>query len=243
MRIEIYQDPIALGRAEAQQIAELLKEKPDALLCVPAGQSGNCVYDQLIEMNRRGEVDFSRCYFVGLDEWCDYDNYAGSAGWILDNSFFNHVNVKRENMRMFNPNPKDPEQECREIEAFIEAHGGIDYLLLGVGMNGHVALNEPGVDLRIGAHIATLAEKTKQVSERYFENGMPPLTRGLTLGYRNIFAARQVVVILNGAHKAPIVKSLLEKPITNTYPVTNIKACEGARIVMDEAAAQDFYRV
>lgn len=241
MYIEIYKDPKTLGRAEAERIATLLKKKPDALLCVPAGQSGLCVFEELIEMNRKGEVDFSRAYFVGLDEWCDFADYAGSAGWILDNSLFNHINIDRSHMRMFNPNPADPEEECAQIEAFIDSRGGIDYILLGVGMNGHVALNEPGVDLSIGAHVATLANKTKEVSEKYFENGMPPLTRGQTLGYRNIFAAREIVVILNGAHKAPIVKKLMELPITNEFPVTNIKSCPRAHIVMDEAAAQEIY--
>lgn len=243
MFIEIYKDPTTLGLAEAKRIAALLKKKPDALLCLAAGQSAICVFDHLIEMNRKGEVDFSQARIVGLDEWCDYPEYEGTAGWILDNSLFNHININRSHMRMFHSNPKDPEAECREVENFIDANGGIDYIILGVGMNGHVALNEPGVDLNIGAHVATLAEKTKEVSAKYFENGMPPITRGLTLGYKNIFAARDIVVILNGAHKAPIVKSLMEKPITNEFPVTNIKSCDSARIVMDQAAAKDFYRV
>lgn len=107
-------------------------------------------------------------------------------------------------MRMFNSNPADPEKECREIEKYIDDNGKIDYMILGVGMNGHVALNEPGVDLTLGAHVATLANKTREVSSKYFENGTPvTLTRGLTLGYKNIFEAKDLVVILNGAHKAP----------------------------------------
>lgn len=244
MFIEIYKDTSALGRAEADRIAALLRKKPDALLCLAAGQSAICVFDRLIEMNKKGEVDFSQARIVGLDEWCDFPAYEGSAGWILDNSLFNHINIDRSHMRMFNPNPADPEAECAEIEKFIDDNGGIDYIILGVGMNGHVALNEPGVDLSMGAHVATLAEKTKEVSDKYFKEGMPKeITRGLTLGYKNIFAARDIVVILNGEHKAPIVKNLMEKPVTNEFPVTNIKTCDSARIVMDQSAAKDFYRV
>mgnify|MGYP000867626510 CR=1 FL=1 len=117
-------------------------------------------------------------------------------------------------------------------------------MILGVGMNGHVALNEPGVDLTLGAHVATLANKTREVSSKYFENGTPvTLTRGLTLGYKNIFEAKDLVVILNGAHKAPIVKKFMETPISNEFPVTNIKRSPIARVVMDQAAASDIYRV
>lgn len=146
-------------------------------------------------------------------------------------------------MRMFNSNPADPEKECREIEKYIDDNGKIDYMILGVGMNGHVALNEPGVDLTLGAHVATLANKTREVSSKYFENGTPvTLTRGLTLGYKNIFEAKDLVVILNGAHKAPIVKKFMETPISNEFPVTNIKRSPIARVVMDQAAASDIYR-
>lgn len=127
---------------------------------------------------------------------------------------------------------------------YIDDNGKIDYMILGVGMNGHVALNEPGVDLTLGAHVATLANKTREVSSKYFENGTPvTLTRGLTLGYKNIFEAKDLVVILNGAHKAPIVKKFMETPISNEFPVTNIKRSPIARVVMDQAAASDIYRV
>ena len=105
-------------------------------------------------------------------------------------------------------------------------------------------LNEPGVDLTLGAHVATLANKTREVSSKYFENGTPvTLTRGLTLGYKNIFEAKDLVVILNGAHKAPIVKKFMETPISNEFPVTNIKRSPIARVVMDQVAASDIYRV
>ena len=211
MFLEIYKDTKELGDAEARRIAALLKKKPDALLCLAAGQSAICVYERLIEMYRAGEVDFSKTRIVGLDEWCDYPAYEGSARWILDTTFFNGINLDRSRMRMFNSNPADPEKECREIEKYIDDNGKIDYMILGVGMNGHVALNEPGVDLTLGAHVATLANKTREVSSKYFENGTPvTLTRGLTLGYKNIFEAKDLVVILNGAHKAPIVKKFMD---------------------------------
>lgn len=244
MFLEIYKDTKELGDAEARRIAALLRKKPDALLCLAAGQSAICVYERLIEMYRAGEVDFSKTRIVGLDEWCDYPAYEGSARWILDTTFFNGINLDRSRMRMFNSNPADPEKECREIEKYIDDNGEIDYMILGVGMNGHVALNEPGVDLTLGAHVATLADKTREVSSKYFENGTPvTLTRGLTLGYKNIFEAKDLVVILNGAHKAPIVKKFMETPISNEFPVTNIKRSPIARVVMDQAAASDIYRV
>ena len=76
---------------------------------------------------------------------------------MLDNALFKHIDVKEENMRFFNPNSEDREKECAEMEKFIKDNGGIDCLLLGVGINGHLALNEPGYDIHIRAHSCSLA--------------------------------------------------------------------------------------
>ena len=77
---------------------------------------------------------------------------------MLDNALFKHTDVKEENMRFFNHNPEDREKECAEMEKFIKDNGGIDCLLLGVGINGHLTLNEPGCDIHIRAHSCSLAE-------------------------------------------------------------------------------------
>lgn len=83
---------------------------------------------------------------------------------MLDNALFKHIDVKEENMRFFNPNPEDREKECAEKEKFIKDNGGIDCLLLGVGINGHLALNEPGYDIHIRAHSCSLAEVHKDLT-------------------------------------------------------------------------------
>lgn len=243
MFIEIYKDVEEMGRTEALRIARLIQGKKDPLLCVPAGQSFICVFKELIEMYKKGAVDFSDVKFVGLDEWCGYDAYESSAGWILDTTFFNFINVRRENMRLFDPNPKDPEGECRAIEQYIEDNGGIDYLALGVGMNGHVGLNEPGADFSLGAHVNEFAQKTLEVSDKYFKDGIPPLKKGMTLGFKNFFEAKEIVVALNGVHKAPIAERFMQTPVTEAYPVTNMKTCPRTRILLDQAAASQIYKL
>lgn len=241
MVLEVYKDEAELGRKEAEHIAELINSKEKPLLCLPAGQSFVSVYNALIEMYKKGDVSFEKVKIVGLDEWCDYGNYESSARWILDTSFFNYINLKKENMRMFNPHPEDTQKECHDIEQYIEDNGGIDYLGLGVGMNGHVGLNEPGADFTLGAHVNDLAQKTLEVSDKYFKDGIPPLKRGLTLGFKNFFAAREIVIAFCGAHKAPIVKKFMETPITSDFPVTNMKKSDKTRVIMDRAAASDIY--
>jgi glucosamine-6-phosphate isomerase len=239
MIVEFYSTLNDLGLAEAKHIARIIKEKKSPLLCLAAGQSCICVFNHLVEMYKRKEVDFSGVKIAGLDEWNGFDSYESTAGWILDTTFFNHVNLDRKNMRMFDPNPADNEQECREAENFIKDNGGIDYLVLGVGMNGHVGFNEPGCDFGAGVHINAIADKTLEVSDKYFKNGIPDLRRGITLGFKNFFEAREIVVAINGEHKASIVKAFFESPVTNQLPVTGMKTCNRTRVILDYAAARN----
>ena len=241
MRVDFYKDELEMGKAEAEHLVDIINSKEHPVICVPAGQSCICMFNELVKMYKEGKVDFDKVKFVGLDEWYDCKQYEGTARWILDTTFLNEINLNEDHCRFFNTNAEDPEKECQEVEKFIEDNGGLDYIALGVGMNGHVALNEPGVDLTLGAHVNTLAEKTKEVSEKYFENGMPDLKKGLTLGYKNIFEAREIVVFINGERKVPIFEKFMKTPVTNEFPVTNIKTSSKARMVVDLAASKNIY--
>ena len=241
MRVDFYKNEEEMGQIEAEHLAEIINSKENPLICVPAGQSCICMFNALIKMYEEGKVDFSKVKFVGLDEWYQCKQYEGTARWILDTTFLNHINFNEKISRFFNTNADNPEKECEEIEKFIEDNGGLDYIALGVGMNGHVALNEPGVDLNIGAHVNTLADKTKEVSEKYFENGMPDLKQGLTLGYKNIFAAKEIVVFINGERKVPVFEKFMKTSVTNEYPVTNVKSTNKSRVVVDLAASKNIY--
>ena len=157
IKIEIYRSMEVMGLKEAEYFVELIQTKKNPLLCIPAGSSAECVFSALVKLYEEEMVSFKDVKFVGLDEWYDYDRYEGACRWMFDNALFKHIDVKEENMRFSNSNPEDREKECAEMEKFIKDNGGIDCLLLGVGINGHQALNEPGCDIHIRAHSCILA--------------------------------------------------------------------------------------
>ena len=150
-----------MGLKEAEYIVEIIKTKKNPLLCIPACSSADCVFSALVKLYEEGKVNFKNVKFAGVDEWCGCDRYEGTCRWMLDNALFKHIDVKEENMRFFNSNPEDREKECAEMEKFIKDNGGIDCLFLGVGINGNLALNEPGCDIHIRAHSCSLAEVHK----------------------------------------------------------------------------------
>lgn len=236
MKKLVYCDEQAAGMAVAKEVQQLLVQKPDAVLCLAAGHSSLPVFESMVQLG----LDFSAVRFIELDEWVGVPPQSeGSCTWFLNTHFFSRVNAKPENICWFNPLAEDLNAECTRMEQAIETAGGIDFLLLGMGMNGHLALNEPGDDFAKGVHVAPLSAKTKEVAVKYFpQDGMPPITKGITLGIRNMLASRDIVLTVFGEHKQPVAAQLLAATTQDeNLPASALVGVAGARLVMDEAAA------
>ena len=223
------------GHYIAQTVASVLREKPDAVLCLAAGHTSLPAFAAMAEM----EVDFSQARILGLDEWLGVPaDQEGSCAYFLQKNLFSRINARPENIVLFDSMAKDAATACAAIENQLKAWGGIDYLLLGMGMNGHLALNEPGDRFDRGPHEAPLSETTLAVAPKYFPEGMPPIKSGVTLGIQNLLAAGRIQLAVFGAHTAAAVQKLFsyEQP-TEEFPATALDLAENAELVLDEAAA------
>ncbi len=238
MKTNVFKTQELAAKHIAATIKEIVQNKPTALLCLAAGHTSLPVFDELISMNQSGEIDFSQVSIVGLDEWLNISKEAyGSCAYFLNDNIFSKINVSPENIRLFDGMCADPAKECESVELFIKGLGGIDYLLLGMGMNGHLALNEPGCSFETGAHVTDLAPKTKEVAVKYFEGDMPPIEQGITLGIQNMLDASVVQLSVFGAHKKEIVAKLLNLDPTPDLPATALKVLPGCELILDEAAS------
>lgn len=218
----------------AETVAALLAQKPNAVLCLAAGHTSLPVFEAFF----RHGLDFSRARFVGLDEWVGVaPGVEGSCASFLEKNFFSRTNVRRENIRLFNALARDLAAECAAMERQLEAWGGIDYLLLGMGMNGHLALNEPGDAFERTAHVAELSDTTKTVAPKYFPADMPPLRQGITLGVADFLRARRVQLAVFGAAKAPVAARLIKLAPTTDLPATALHLLPDAELLLDAAAA------
>ena len=216
-------------------VKETLEKKPDALLCFPAGMSvvGTC--EVLKEMQTAGEIDFSSARFVSLDEWLDLEDESENCTHFLRKHLYGPLGIREEQMTLFDTHASDPEAECRRIDRFIFDNGPIDLMLLGIGMNGHLGLNEPGESFGDYAKVVQLSETTMQVGQKYFSGGMK-LTRGITLGMRHIFETRHVVLQITGEHKQPIVRKLFSSRPSEELPASALALMDGAEVILDKAA-------
>jgi glucosamine-6-phosphate isomerase len=237
MKQIIYTDYSELSVRTAEQIAAIIKEKPNALLCFPAGETSVGTFNYLIELNRTGKISFKECKIVGLDEWADIGEMKSENCYsFLKKHLFDQIDYSEENICFFDGESSNLEKECIKTDNFIKKHGPIDMILLGVGMNGHLGLNEPGTSFDLYSHIVDLDDTTKVVGQKYF-SGKVTLSSGITLGIKSIMEAKTVYLQMNGLRKAEIVKRLVVNEITPAFPASALKAHKNSFLLLDKEAA------
>lgn len=226
------------GEYAARRLCRLVTEKPDALLCLAAGHSSLPVFSALIKAAGDGSADFSRVRFVGMDEWLGVPpENEGSCSNFLHRSLFKPLGVSEDRICLFDALASDPERECARMSAFVKEAGGLDFVLLGVGMNGHLALNEPHAGLEAAARRVKLDEETVRVSEKYFRDGGHAPEYGITLGVPELLGAREVWLTVFGEHKRETSRRLLD-PATDPddFPAASALKLDRTVLVFDRAA-------
>ena len=222
----------------ANMIKELVNAKPDAKLGLATGGTPVPIYKKLIEMNKAGEVDFSRVHTVNLDEYCGIPGtHDQSYRYFMDTNLFDHINIDKKNTFVAS-GMGDFEANARELEEKVREGGAADLQLLGIGNNGHIAFNEASDHLIAVAHTEKLTESTINANARFFEKKEDVPTMAITRGMGDILAAKKVVLAATGLAKVPAIKGLImDDVITTQNPSTMLKMHEDAVVVIDRELA------
>lgn len=223
----------------ANMIKELVNAKPDAKLGLATGGTPVPIYKKLIEMNKAGEVDFSRVHTVNLDEYCGIPGtHDQSYRYFMDTNLFDHINIDKKNNTFVASGMGDFEANARELEEKVREGGAADLQLLGIGNNGHIAFNEASDHLIAVAHTEKLTESTINANARFFEKKEDVPTMAITMGMGDILAAKKVVLAATGLAKVPAIKGLImDDVITTQNPSTMLKMHEDAVVVIDRELA------
>lgn len=236
MTFHQFPDYTTLSQYTAEHIAAIINHKPDALLCLASGDTPIGTYHHLVELAKAKRVDMSQCTFVGLDEWVGFGpEDAGSCSYYVFRDLFTPLQLRPEQVHVFDAKATDLAAECARIDALIDSRGGLDVLLVGMGMNGHIALNEPGTPFDLGCHVSKLAESTITVGQKYFGQETV-LERGITLGLRHLTAAREVILLVSGDKKAAMLKQALKGPVSEEVPASILQTHPNGQIWLDAAA-------
>jgi glucosamine-6-phosphate isomerase len=236
-KISIYDDYASMSQAAANRIMALLDEKPEAVICLPSGSTPEGMFHALAAAHKSGRTDFSKCTYIGLDEWVGLGaDHAGSCRDLLDKDFLLPIGFRADQVVFFDGLAVDPQAECARVNQAVAAAGGLDLIVLGVGMNGHLALNEPGTTFDLYAHVSALAPITVEVGQKYFKTETP-LSQGITIGIRHILEARKAILIASGHGKAPVVREALSAQVSVDFPASVLQTHNDAEFILDRAAA------
>lgn len=227
-----------MSEQAAKDVTEFMGSFKNPLLCAASGDSPAGVYKNIVGLADRNEVDISGWSFVGLDEWVGLNgNNEGSCRFYLDQQLFHPLDIPANRISFFDGAAGDLEKECSDVEGFIDRHQGIDVAILGLGMNGHIGMNEPGTSATLRSHVTNLDPMTQTVGQKYFKKEQK-LTKGITLGLATLMESKYVIVVVSGEHKAEIVKQMLAAEMSEKLPCTLFRHHPRLRIYLDKPAAK-----
>ena len=213
------------------------EEKP-YVLGLPTGSTPLGIYKKLIELNKSGYISFKNVITFNMDEYVGLkDDDPQSYHYFMYTNFFNHIDIKKENIHILNGCAKNLEEECQNYENAILTAGGIDLFLGGTGNDGHIAFNEPGSSLTSKTRVKSLTDDTIKANSRFFDNDISKVpTTSLTVGIGTIMSAKEVVIMMTGAAKAYALQHAVEGSVSAMWPVTVLQTHQNAIIVADEAS-------
>ena len=215
-------------------------EKPFKLGC-PTGSSPLGLYRELIKKYEAGELSFQNVITFNMDEYVKLpEDHPESYHSFMWNNFFSHIDIKKENVHILNGNAEDLTKECEDYEKAIEAAGGIDLFMGGVGPDGHLAFNEPGSSLASLTRIKTLTTDTIHANSRFFEGNLDLVPKqALTVGIGTVMAAKEVLLVCNGHNKARALKHCIDGYISHKWTSSMLQMHPHAIVVCDEAACDE----
>lgn len=234
------------GALVADEIVRLIRSRSDAVLGLATGSTPLPVYEAL--RSRVAGLDLSRVRGFALDEYVGIDPaHPESYRSVITREVVEPLGLTPELIRTPDGSLDGIEHHGDDYEAAIEAAGGVDLQILGIGTSGHIGFNEPGSSFASTTRVKTLIEQTRRDNSIYFDSVDDVPMHCITQGLGTILRARHIVLLAFGEGKAPAVAGAVEGPVTASLPGSAIQLHPHATVVIDEAAASqlqntDYYR-
>jgi len=239
VRVRVFADARAAARALAREVARALSANPRLVLGLPTGRTPIPLYRELTRLHAEGLVDFRQATTFNLDEfWGVAAKDPRGYYAFMRRHLFDRVNVAARRINFLNGVASDPQAECVRYERAIAHAGGIDLQILGLGMNGHIGFNEPGLTLIAATHRMRLTLATRRANAGLFGNHVRRVPHeALSMGMATILHARRIVLLATGVGKAGCVEKMLRGRVTTLVPASFLQLHAHAEVWLDRAAA------
>jgi len=244
--VVIVDNPDVAGDLVAEEIMRLIAGRPDAVLGLATGSTPLPVYEAL--RARASGMDLSQLRGFALDEYVGIDpGHPESYRSVITREVVEPLGLNPDTVHVPNGSTDGVEHAGADYEAAIEAAGGVDLQILGIGTDGHIGFNEPGSSFASRTRVKTLTQRTREDNARFFDSIDDVPMHCITQGLGTIRDARHLVLLAFGEGKARAVAEALEGPVSAMLPASAVQLHEHVSVVVDEAAASqlklaDYYR-
>ncbi|MBN8835617.1 MAG: glucosamine-6-phosphate deaminase [Sphingobacteriia bacterium] len=233
----------------AQQVAELIREKQqkglDCVLGLATGSTPITFYAELVRLHREEGLSFKNVITFNLDEYYPIERKAVQSYWsFMHRHLFNHIDIQPDNIHILNGEiaKEDIKKHCLKYEQLIDAVGGIDLQILGIGNNGHIGFNEPGSSIFSKTRLVSLDNSTRIANTYEFQNISQVPRMAITMGISTILKAKKILLMAWG-NKAPIIARSAEGHVTEQVPASILQQHNDCVFVVDEAASAELTRI
>ena len=237
-RVRVAETYEALSQAAARIICDEVKEHPDLLLCASAGGTPTRAYQLIAARACRQPRLFARLRVIQIDEWgglvpgdpatCEAD---------LRSKLMGPLGITGDRFIELRTNADEPAAECSRVARWLAANGPIGICILGLGINGHVAMNEPGAALTPHAHVARLASSSRR--HAMLKSLAQKPRYGLTLGMGDILRSRRILLLVNGPRKRAALRRLMRPAVSTHFPASLLWLHPETTVLCDREAAED----
>ncbi|WP_026951490.1 6-phosphogluconolactonase [Algoriphagus mannitolivorans] len=235
MNIQYFSDFNKMSQAAFHIVQKEIELKPDLLFCVASGGSPSGLYAEMVSEKSRNPEFCSRLRVIKLDEWGGLEPGSDFTSELdVQKKFIQPLGISQERYWTIDPFTDDPERDCLVMENTIQQKGPLDICILGIGTNGHIALNEPSYTFQVGFHKCELAPST--LNNGMIKSLQQPPSFGMTMGMGNILQSKKILLFIAGSGKKEAFQKLLTKEVSMALPASFLWLHPDVEVLVDESA-------
>lgn len=238
MKILVFEKEEHLDAYVGEYICHFIRNHSQPVIGFATGSTPLGVYRYFIDNYQAQKVSFRQVKAFNLDEYVGLTpSHPRSFASAMKNELFSHIDILPENINALDGSKEDMDEECQRYESLIDANP-IDIQILGIGMDGHIAYNEPGSPLDGACHVVDLHQESIESSLDYgFDHIEDVPTQGVTQGIGTIMKAKQLIMMAKGEKKADLVKRMIYGEVTSDFPSSIIQRHPNVIVCLDRSAA------
>ncbi|WP_165822337.1 glucosamine-6-phosphate deaminase [Paenibacillus montanisoli] len=230
-----------IGARVADLLAEQLRQKPESVLGMTTGSSPikYGIFQEWIRREAEGELDFAHATFINPDEWVGIDSeHPESFQAFMNEHLFRHLRTKRKPSHIPNGAAENLLDECSRFEQLLRELQYVDWQLMGLGLNGHIAFIEPADSIPASTYVADIDEENQLTRSSHFRTPQEVPKQSITIGLEAVMKARSIVLVAAGENKADIVATAFRGPITTRVPASLLQLHPNVTVILDEGSAK-----